>query len=270
MALRNNEPTNQAGAAPTPTPPAAQTTAKTPSFEEEDNDVAVAERPAAAPAPAAATPVAPSAQTAVAKATSGAVSIHIARNTAIQALKDVIPQEDLESMGVGTFPRITVDQGGFALDKTTRLGEEIDFEVVSWNFVWLVTTGEQNNVEANKLIRTSYDGENLKDQGGTIQAYIDALKLEGYKKAECKKYVEIYGQLINSSKGGIVAPEERSLSQISVSPQSVSQWGRFNLESGMRKAKGIDDGNVVHIVGKAKTIGANTFGVMNFSPFKAV
>ena len=192
-------------------------------------------------------------------------ALQLRRDTMVVALQNVIPSDDLESMGIGVFPRITVAPGTFMEDKTKNLGDQVVLELMSWNFIWLVTTGEQNNTEANKLIRTSYDGVNLKDAGGTITDYVKQLKVDGYNKAECKKYVELYGSMISNRKGGEIPTEDRKLVQVSVSPQSVGQWGLYQLERAMAKGKGIDDTAVICLDADTKTSGPNTYGIIRFT-----
>jgi hypothetical protein len=185
--------------------------------------------------------------------------------TVIEGLRNVISGADLESMGIGVFPRITVGLDGFSFDKTNDLGNIIRIEVLSWNYVWLVTTGEQNDTEANKLIRTSYDGVNLKGGEGLISDYVAKLRADEYDKAGSKQYVEIYANLLWSEERGEVTEDLQKIHQISVSPQSVGKWGAFNLETKMRKMKGILDSHVLTLTGKKKSLGANKFGVIEFS-----
>lgn len=220
-----------------------------PAFESDEevvpSEVQKAETPAAAPK---------SPGTAVSPLTAG---------TAIKQLQNAIPTSDLESLGIGVFPRITVGLDGFSRDKTKELGKKIAIEVLSWNYIWMVTAGEQNE-ESNKLIRTSYDGKNLKGGEGSVEDYVKYLKSEGYDKAATKQYAEVYCNLLWSEVGGDVASDEQEIMQVSLSPQTVGQWGRYLLESGLRKAKGIEDSNVVTLEAQRRIIGSNKFGIATF------
>jgi len=229
-----------------------QTTA--PAFESEE----LAEQPSPAETKAVPQdlPVAPSTGTAVSPLTAG---------TAIKQLQNAIPTTELENLGIGVFPRITVGLDGFSRDKTKELGKKIAIEVLSWSYVWLVTTGEQNNDEANKLIRTSYDGKNLKGGEGSVEDYVKYLKSEGYDKAQTKQYAEVYANLIWSEVGGDVKGDEQEIVQVSLSPQTVGQWGRYLLESGLRKAKGVEDSNIVTMTQEKRVIGNNKFGIATFA-----
>lgn len=207
------------------------------------------------------------------KVQSTSVATPLSAGTALKSLQNAIPTVELESLGIGVFPRVTVGLDGFSIDKTKELGTRIKFEVLSWSYVWLVTTGEQNNDEANKCIRTSYDGVNLKGGEGLVSDYVKYLKeVDGYDKSCVKQYVEVYATLLEFEKKEgkemvtvEVPEEERQIHQISLSPQSVGQWGRYMLESGLRRAKGIQDSNIVVANQERKVLGANKFGIAIFS-----
>ena len=188
----------------------------------------------------------------------------LSAGTVIKQLQNAIPTTELENLGIGVFPRITVGLDGFSRDKTKELGKKIAIEVLSWSYVWLVTAGEQGD-EANKLIRTSYDGKELKGGEGSVADYVKWLKEEGYDKAQVKQYAELYANLIWSEVGGDVASDEQEIVQVSLSPQTVGQWGRFMLESGLRRAKGVDDSNVVTLTQEKRVLNSNKFGIATFA-----
>lgn len=196
------------------------------------------------------------------------------KNTLLRGLQNAIPTEELAPMGVGVFPRITAALGGFVVNKNeAKLGTRIRVEVLSWNYIWLITTGEQNNTEANKLIRTSYDNRTIKDGSGTVEDYVKALKADGYDKTEVKQYIEVYVNLTayeeKKDKTFVVVEvpdDEQKIYQISLSPQSVGQWGKYMLEGSLRKARGHSDDSVVTLVQEEKTIGPNTFAYASFTP----
>lgn len=275
MALRKPNPNDQAaaaGAATEPTIPVGR-------FEDMSDDTTSqpaaneTSSPAPAPAPSAAAPTAPAkpASTAVAVPRQGGLSL--SSGTTLKGLQNSIAQQDLEAMGFGVFPRITVNLDGFVVDKNKKeLGKKIKVEVLSWNYVWLVTTGEQNDAEANKLIRSSYDGVNLMNGEGAVADYVKWLKSQDYDKSGVKQYVEVYANLLayqqekdEQTKWVEVPADEQSICQVSLSPQSVGQWGRYMLESGLRKARGIEDSAVVVMTRQKKTLGPNTFAYAEFS-----
>lgn len=263
MALRKETPAPQDqadAAAETKVTPAGQ-------FEAPDDDTVAT--PAAndpAPAPSAGAPA--SEQRAVQVAQQRAVSL--TAGTALKKLQNVIPTEDLEALGFGTFPRITAGTDGFSVNKDElSLGKKIKFQVMSWNYIWLVTAGE-NNAEANKLIKSSHDGINLDGNEGTIEKYVAWLKSEGYEKAASKQYVEVYGFLLaynevqkdGSLKLLEIGEDDRQIHQVSLSPKSVGQWGRYMLESAMKPSTQSD---TVVMTAVKKVNGPNTYGMATFS-----
>lgn len=205
--------------------------------------------------------------------------------TAMSGFKDRLGQTELESMGFGVFPRITIDNGGgFAVNKNEiELGRRIEVEMLSWNYVTLITTGVKNdtNPEAAKLIRTSYDGVNIKGGEGSVASYVQRLKAEGYANASAKLYIEIYcflrRYIKTDAKGqstAIEIPEdEQTIHQISLSPQSAGQWNghltNLAVRANRAKAKGTEgteaDIEVLVCEGEKKVLGANTFGLVKFS-----
>lgn len=241
----------------------AKTAAASPAFEAEDSDTTVVDRPneeteaAAAPAPA---PAASAALPVV--QSNNALAVALRKATSLDDAQGVIGIEALETMGIGTFPRITA-KGGFKREKTEGLGQWIKFELVSWNYVTLVTAGE-NDAEANKLVKSSYDHTNIPGEGITVDQYLQKLKDDGYDKAKAKKYIEVYGMLLATDKKGEL--DEPQMVQISLSPQSVKQWQRFLLESRIASFKKKNIGNVIHAETESKVSGSNDYDVMVFKP----
>ena len=201
------------------------------------------------------------------------------KNTQLRGLRDAIPPEELEGMGIGVFPRVTPSLGGFVVNKGERkLGKAIRVEVLSWNYIWMVTTGEQDNPEANKLIRSSRDGKNLSPQGvqigdGSIAAYLQHLKSQGYDKAAQKQYIEVYANLLAYEETKDrqitrieVPADEQKIYQISLSPQSVGQWGKYLLEGALRKARGHADDSLVTLIQAERTVNSKQFAFAEFEP----
>lgn len=225
MALTKNTP------ADTSTPAAGQ-------FEEAETTTAVADEVVdAAPTEAAAA----AATTAIAEVKQKALALTISKDNVLRKLEGVIDIDTLESLQVGVFPRITIGLDGFSIDKDKDLGKKIQFEALSWNKVTLVTAGEQDNPEADKLLRSSYDHTNIRSEGCTVNEYIQQLKDKGYKNASAKLYIEIYGQLLWSEAKGAVDAEDQKIHQLSCSPTTAARFQAFLLESSVRKARGIED-----------------------------
>lgn len=265
MALRQNQAPASATATVDTGATAETATAAASGMFEEDNDTVVAERPTSATSEAKEAQTAepkPIPGTAVAVANQSAMALALRKSTGLDDAQFVIDAKQLEQMGVGTFPRVTVDQGGFSRDKTDFLGSWIKIRLLSWNPVTLVTAGEKDDKDADKLIRSSYDGVNIAAEGCTVNEYLAKLR-ENYENASIKGYVEIYAELLTFDKDK--APtDEPPMVQISVSPQSVKQWQRFLLESRMRAARGVPPQMEFCIGSKRVTQGSNTYGVMEF------
>lgn len=246
----------------------------TPPFEA-DEATTVETTTATAEPTARAEPAAPAVATSVAVVPPTATAVSVAKvPTLMKSLKNAIATEDLEGMGFGVFPRITVTRGGFMVDKKESIGDRIRIEVVSWNDLWMVVTGEQSNAETNKLVKSSYDGKVLNDGSFvTVESYLAQLKAQGYDKAVTKKYAEIYGRLVafekldgRTLKVVDVPEDEREIYQISLSPTSVGQWGRYQLEASLRKAQGYADDHVVTLIKQDRTSGPNDYANIIFSP----
>ena len=180
MALRKPDATTDQSTATATASPAFESMEDGSTVEVETSSAsAAAAQEAAAPAPT------KPAGLPVVKNTS-ATALALKKGTVLDELQNVIESEMLEGMGFGAFPRITVTPGMFNENKTKLLGSKIEIEILSWNFVTLVTAGTQNDKEADKLIRNSYDGINITDEGTTVEAYIAKLKAMDYDKAGSK------------------------------------------------------------------------------------
>lgn len=175
------------------------------------------------------------ASTAIATAQRSAVAAPRKFSGALCDLQNVIPVEDVEALGVGAFPRVTVDLGGFMLDKE-EIGTEIKVELISWNFRHMVTTGS-NDEEAKKKVKISYDGETC-TSGESVNDALAAFKEEGYEGAEKKLYVDLFASLV-SRKGAEIPEEDRPLVQVQLSPESVKKFGAFRVDLGYKQAKGL-------------------------------
>lgn len=195
-----------------------------------------------------------------------ALALALKKNTALDDLQNVIDGDMLAGMSFGAFPRIVVAPGAFT-DKNTgkSLGDRLKIELLSWNFVTIVSPNENNNREANKLIRTSYDGVNLINGEGPVAEYVAMLReKKGYTNANAKRYIELYANLLETGKGGVVPEEEQKITQISVPPTSSGPWGAFLLEQRMKARKGVEISPVITLLADSKNDGANTWGVIEF------
>ncbi len=200
---------------------------------------------------------------ALTKAMNTAVGAASKIKAAYSDFHNVISLEDVEGMGVGAFPRVTVDLGGFMLDKE-EIGSEIRLDLLSWNFRYMVTTGA-NDEEAKKKVKVSYDGETVAGTGESVKDAVETFKEEGYEDASCKCYVDLWGSLI--TKGGVELEEaDRPLVQIQLSPESVKKFKAFQVEVGFKQARGlISDTPTITIKAQRGEWKGNRFGYCTFS-----
>lgn len=229
-------------------------TAAAPAFESmEGTDTTVMDAPQAAATPA---------TTALAHAPRTAVSMTSALKPAFDHMLNVLAIGDIEAMGYGAFPRMIATQGALKLDDL-RLGAHAVIEVMSWNLRYMVATNTPD-AESKEKVRVSFDGETISNDGGNVRDYIDALKAEGYAKASIKTYGDVWGLLVTSEKGG--EETEPKMIQVQLSPQSLQQWKRFQLEQGIKVARGSAEPTHVKIVAEARNLKGNDFTIMTFVP----
>ena len=200
-----------------------------------------------------------------------AVSTQVNANRPIPLIRRLENGEpSLAGIQVGTFPRVTVDLSGWAINKNEKqLGSWIEFEVISWNYLTIVTPGKaQPTAEDNKHMRTSVDHVMLQDGTTSVAEYVKYLKdVCGYENAQTKKYIEIYGVLTGSEKTGPIPESEQGLHQLSLSPQSVVKWSGFLATAAWKASKSDDNVDRVKIkMGyDPKVLGSNKFAVANFN-----
>lgn len=239
-------------------------------FEAEDAGTAVVESPKEeAQKPAAATTVvdaeAQKSASALIARTKGQTAIAtLGGGTALAAKKNLIPVEALETLNNGVFPRITIGLDGISADDH-ELGKKVKLEVLSWNALTMVSANENEDAEANKLVRSSYDGVNLRGGEGLVVDYVAKLKEQGYEKASAKQYIEVWAHLLWSENDGAVAPDDLRMYQVSLSPTSAGRFQGYMLESGIRKMRGIPDSELVYMTQEKVNKNNKKWGVAVFS-----
>ena len=131
-------------------------------------------------------------------------------------------------------PRITGEQGSLFLSKTEELGEKVKVEIMSYNPRWVISTGEkkEKNAETNDFLRFSYDGK-VTTKGENVETYIDSLKAQGFKNASAEQYLDIYGLLVWSSKGGDVPEDTPKFINVQCSPTSRGAFVTFTKVQGV-------------------------------------
>ena len=189
------------------------------------------------------------------------------------AFEDFKNQIDPSTLDFDTFPRMKVGLGGFSDDKQVEFGKRIVLRLMSWNERWTVTAGEDND-EANALVRFSLDGKTIDGTGELVADYIKNLKeVEGYTKAESKKYYAIYGFLVAGCAEGEktlvgIDPASQPIISVQVPPRSVSQFTRLQIEQGVKVSQGVlqptDTILLTQIKNKGKT---KDYAGIEFTPY---
>lgn len=231
--------------------------AQVPGFESDETTAATP----AASVPSATDAAKSSATTAIAQASASsmAVSKPLKAQAAFGDYEQALPDVDF-----GTFPRITVDLGGFEMDKEV-LGDTIKLELMSWAHRYVITPGSDDK-EANERVKYSNDGVTLSDGSGvTVVDYLNQLKeVHGYDKASKKAYIDLTGLLV--AKGEKAVPEDdQVLVQVQLSPQSVKQFNGYRISKGIMEArKGVQTGNVITLTRMRGEYSSNKFAYCGF------
>ena len=213
----------------------------------EDSNVAVADASAAA-APAAA----PAAPPAAAQTTTLAAPTKFG-NVYVDF------EGKIDPLPLGTLPRLKASNGMVFDADNIKLGQWVKIQMISFNYRWQVTPGAEG-AEAAKLLRTSYDGKTLEDGSGSVENYVAHLKSEGYDKAVSKKYLDVVGFLQEAASAN--APHIGDVVQVSLAPQSVTQFQGHMLQQSAKIARGLapaESADVMYFAVDTKTRGTNTF-----------
>lgn len=179
------------------------------------------------------------------------------------ALEEFHNQIDPASLDFDTFRRITVGLGGFSDEAKTKVGARLKVELMSYNDRFVVSPGVKNT-EADEKVKFSLDGVHLDDGSGLVADYLKELKeVDGYDEASVKKYLNIYGFLVATSKTEDsefveIAPEDREIVSIQVPPRSYAKFTRLQLEMGVKVAQGIVPATNVIEIGFKSVAGKST------------
>lgn len=176
------------------------------------------------------------ATTAIAKAATTAVGAAKKMTLAFSEQQNVFDTATVEGLSMAS-PRLKGEQGSI-FKGDTDLGGKIRFEIVSWNKRWAIGNGE-NDAEAKNYFRVSYDGETLAGDGTSIATYVESLKAEGFTKARCSPYLDVWGFVTWAEKGGEVPVDERELCILQCSQTSMGAFVSFCTTRGLLESKGM-------------------------------
>lgn len=199
--------------------------APTPKFEDETSGVAaaVAERPA----PTQTAPVQATLPTVAAPAS-------LAVSGKFVNIRDALVNA-MPPMPFNSLPTLKVKSGIIVDEAGNKLGTHATLEILSFNYKWQASPGEEG-AEAAQTLRTSYDGKTIDSDGSDLVAYVEQLKVDGYKDAKITKRVDVIGVMIASEK-----PYERSgdLVMVDLAPTSVARFEGQLGQASMKVARGV-------------------------------
>lgn len=167
----------------------------------------------------------------------------------------------VESLGMAV-PRVKGEQGSL-FKNDVDLGSHITFELVSVSPRWVVGTGTDDK-ESKEKFRVSFDNRTISGESTLLDDYLEGLKAEGYDEAKKSNYLDIFGFIISSEKGGDVNPEQRELVCLQCSPTSMGAYTAFATTRGLLESKGVaKPTNIIEVHAEKRTSGNNRF--TNFS-----
>lgn len=178
-------------------------------------------------------------------------------------LENAIAPGELE---FGSIPRYTASNGLIQDNDKRKIGAWAQFEPVSFNYLYMLAPGE-NDDEAKEYLKFSYDSIMCNDGSMSMEDAMQEAKDAGYKKAEIKRYVELYGILLSAEK---LDDEDKALNKLvmfSLSPESVKLWNGFKAQTAVQIKLGRTNPEDLKIVTAeviVKTYGDNTFSCFNF------
>ena len=176
------------------------------------------------------------ASTAIAKAASTGVSTNVRKfEPAFKDKNNVFDNATVEGLSMAA-PRIKGEQGSMTLGDQ-ELGEEVQFELVSFNHRWAIGTGEDDK-EAKDYFRVSYDNETIAGDGTLITDYLNTLRAKGFAKAKKSPYMDLWGFVTWSSKTGMIPVDERQLACLQCSQTSMGNWTSFCTSRGLLEQSG--------------------------------
>lgn len=211
-------------------------------------------------------------ETAVASAKSTAVGAARKFEMAFAEQKDAFPIEAVVGLSL-SVPRIKAEQGA-AYVEANSLGTKFHIEVESWNHRWLISAGVDANDPAYKesmeYLKTSYDNATIHGTEQTINEYLEYLRSIGYTKARVAPYIDLFGMVVWTEKGGDVKPEDLKIHLVQLSQTSAGNWAAFCTTQGLMRSKGMvtDDSNVIEVRAEAKAKGTMKYSNFSFSIVK--
>ena len=187
-------------------------------------------------------------------------------------LQDAFPIDAVVGLSMAV-PRIKAEQGSaYIADKS--LGEKFKIEMASWNYRWLISSGldskDPGYQESMEFLRTSYDNATVHGEDMSVDAYLEFLREQGYTKARKSVYIDLFGFVTWTAKGGDIAPEDRELNLVQLSQTSAGNFSAFCTTQGLMRSKGIgnSDSNVIEVTAVARSKNAMKYSNFSFAMAK--
>jgi hypothetical protein len=204
-----------------------------------------------------------------AQAASGAVTTPKASKFSMAAFaeyQDMFPTEAVTGLSMAV-PRVKAEQGAAYVGEIS-LGSKIRIEIESWNYRWLLSAGldskDSGYKESMEYLATSYDNETVNGKDTSVNDYLAGLKAMNYNKARKSLYIDLFGFVTWTEKGGDVPEDKRELYLVQLSQTSAGNWAAFCTTQGLLRSKGIGkDSRVIEIRAEARSKGSNKY--TNFS-----
>ena len=160
-------------------------------------------------------------------------------------------------------PRIKGEQGScFMGDKD--LGDEIKFELISFNHRWAIGSGEDDK-EAKDFFRVSYDNVHISGEDTLVKDYVESLKAQGFTKAKVSPYMDLFGFVVWTKKDGDVAVEDRQICCLQCSQTSLGAFTAFCTTRGLLESRGVAKPlDVIGVRAMKRTSGTNKYTNFEF------
>lgn len=194
---------------------------------------------------------------------------HVAATKFRMAFKDmegVLDTATVEALSLGS-PRIKAEQGS-AFMGDAELGSKFRLALVSYNPRWAVGSGT-DDAESKDYFRVSYDNETL-TTGEDMKDYIAALKAQGFNKASKTQYLDLWGFVTWTEKGGEVPVESRALTLVQCAPVSLGNFTSFATSRGLLESKGlVQPSEEIEVTCEKRVKGTNKYTCFTFAAPKA-
>jgi hypothetical protein len=178
----------------------------------------------------------------------------------LSSLENALPPLDF-----GTLPRFKASPMGIKGEEGT-LGSTCTVTIISFNNLFAVAPNTDG--APNDLCKFSVDGVTLSDGTGSVEDYLEELKID-WPKASAKRYVELVGILDDAEKDH---EEIGNMVTFSLSPMSVKSFERYRLQATVKMGRNAqvteEELSRVKITAKAKSFGKNDFTMLDFSEIK--